>query len=57
MATYIAWVFETRPCEGYVAYGVEAADYEDAVEKARAAFGPFVDVEREPQQQRITRAA
>ena len=40
MATYIAWVFETKPTEGHVAYGVEAADYADAVEKARAAFGP-----------------
>jgi hypothetical protein len=57
MATYIAWVFETKPTEGSVAYGVEAADYQDAVEKARASFGPFAQVEREPQQQRETRAA
>lgn len=50
---WTAWVRESKPVEGPVAYGVEAATHAEASEAARRCFGfHLIEVETIPQQTR-----
>jgi hypothetical protein len=50
---FVAWIRESRPVEGWVAFEITAGSYDQAVEKAQQRFQGTqnawtLDVDREP---------